>query len=194
MPVPVIGNVTGDAADGGAEGAADKADGQDAAASGEAGAAATAQAEEAAGEGADKALADLAAKEFTFSYTCDDPKQTKGTLKVKGDEVPVEAPEQLPVGTVCTVTEDADSAKAEGFTLTAPAPQQVTVGAGEAPATLFFINVYTPQEPAPSPLAEHHPRARPCALAGPHPRRARARPEPGAHLPDPGPLVVGHPR
>ncbi|MBF0697942.1 DUF5979 domain-containing protein, partial [Actinomyces bowdenii] len=151
VPVPVIGNVTGDAADGGAEGAADKADGQDAAASGEAGAAATAQAEEAAGEGADKALADLAAKEFTFSYTCDDPKQTKGTLKVKGDEVPVEAPEQLPVGTVCTVTEDADSAKAEGFTLTAPAPQQVTVGAGEAPATLFFINVYTPQEPAPSP-------------------------------------------
>nr|WP_306814307.1 DUF5979 domain-containing protein [Actinomyces bowdenii] len=130
-------------------------------------------------------------KEFTFTYTCDDPKQTKGTLKVKGDEVPVEAPEQLPVGTVCTVTEDADSAKAEGFTLTAPAPQQVTVGAGEAPATLFFINVYTPQEPAPSPSPSPSPAPSPSPSPSPAPSPSTT-PEPGpAPSQDPTPGVPG---
>ena len=97
------------------------------------------------------ALAALREKEFSFTYTCEDPDKTTGTVKAKGDGTPVEASEQLPVGTVCTVTEDAASAEADGFTLVAPEPQKVTIGAGNTPVEAYFLNTYTPKQPEPTP-------------------------------------------
>lgn len=98
-----------------------------------------------------EALAALRDKEFAFAYTCDDPDKTAGTIKVKGDGKPVQAEHQLPVGTVCTVSEDEKTAQAEGFNLVAPPPGKVTIGEGEAPVVARFTNLYTPEEPQPAP-------------------------------------------
>ena len=89
--------------------------------------------------------------EFAFSYTCDN--NVKGTLKVKADGSVASGPE-LPVGTKCTIEEDAQSATVKGYTLEAPASQTVTISEKEQAVLVTFTNAYTPEpkpEPSPSP-------------------------------------------
>ncbi|OLO84238.1 peptidase [Actinomyces naeslundii] len=87
--------------------------------------------------------------EFAFSYTCDN--NVKGTLKVKADGSVASGPE-LPVGTKCTIEEDAQSAAVKGYTLEAPASQTVTISEKEQAVLVTFTNAYTPEpEPTPTP-------------------------------------------
>ena len=95
--------------------------------------------------------------EFAFSYTCDN--NVKGTLKVKADGSVTSGPE-LPVGTKCTIEEDAQSAAVKGYTLEAPASQTVTISEKEQAVLVTFTNAYTPEpkpEPSPSPTPEPTP-------------------------------------
>ena len=95
--------------------------------------------------------------EFAFSYTCDN--NVKGTLKVKADGSVASGPE-LPVGTKCTIEEDAQSAAVKGYTLEAPASQTVTISEKEQAVLVTFTNAYTPEpkpEPSPSPTPEPTP-------------------------------------
>ena len=95
--------------------------------------------------------------EFAFSYTCDN--NVKGTLKVKADGSVASGPE-LPVGTKCTIEEDAQSATVKGYTLEAPASQTVTISEKEQAVLVTFTNAYTPEpkpEPSPSPTPEPSP-------------------------------------
>ena len=93
--------------------------------------------------------------EFAFSYTCDN--NVKGTLKVKADGSVASGPE-LPVGTKCTIEEDAQSAAVKGYTLEAPASQTVTISEKEQAVLVTFTNAYTPEpEPSPSPTPEPSP-------------------------------------
>lgn len=80
-------------------------------------------------------LADTA---FPFTYTCGG---ATATAEVKLGQVWT-SPE-LPVGTECTVTEDAAKAPSlPGYRLHAPAEQKVTIAAGTAPLALTFVNDY----------------------------------------------------
>ena len=95
--------------------------------------------------------------EFAFSYTCDN--NVKGTLKVKADGSVASGPE-LPVGTKCTIAEDAQSAQVKGYTLEAPASQEVTISEKKQAVLVTFTNAYTPEpepEPSPSPTPEPSP-------------------------------------
>ena len=95
--------------------------------------------------------------EFAFSYTCDN--NVKGTLKVKADGSVASGPE-LPVGTKCTIAEDAQSAQVEGYAWEAPASQEVTISEKEQAVLVTFTNAYTPEpkpEPSPSPTPEPTP-------------------------------------
>ncbi|WP_232621518.1 DUF5979 domain-containing protein [Actinomyces naeslundii] len=79
-------------------------------------------------------------KEFTFTYTCTDG--TEGTLKAKANGEAVSGP-KVPTGTQCTVTEDAKTAAIDGYTLTAPEAQTVTIkDPAEPVATAAFTNSY----------------------------------------------------
>ena len=79
-------------------------------------------------------------KEFSFAYICTDG--TEGTLKAKADGEAVTGP-KVPTGTQCTVTEDAKTAAIDGYTLTAPEAQSVTVkDPAEPVATAAFTNSY----------------------------------------------------
>ena len=99
--------------------------------------------------------AEVGDKEFTFSYTCDN--NAKDTLKVKADGAAVSGP-QLPVGTKCTITEDAQAAQIEGHTLEAPASQEVTIGEKNQVVSTTFTNTYPPKAtPSPSPSASESP-------------------------------------
>ena len=79
-------------------------------------------------------------KEFTFAYTCTDG--TEGTLKAKADGEAVSGP-KVPTGTQCTVTEDTKAAAIDGYTLTAPEAQTVTVSEKDQVASAPFTNAYT---------------------------------------------------
>ncbi len=93
--------------------------------------------------------------EFAFSYTCDN--NVKGTLKVKADGSMASGPE-LPVGTKCTIEEDAQSAAVKGYTLEAPASQTMTISEKEQAVLVTFTNAYTPEpEPSPTPTPEPSP-------------------------------------
>jgi len=93
--------------------------------------------------------------EFAFSYTCDN--NVKGTVKVKADGSVASGPE-LPVGTKCTIEEDAQSAAVKGYTLEAPASQTVTISEKEQAVLVTFTNAYTPEpEPTPTPTPEPTP-------------------------------------
>ena len=93
--------------------------------------------------------------EFAFSYTCDN--NVKGTLKVKADGSVASGPE-LPVGTKCTIEEDAQSAAVKGYTLEAPASQTMTISEKEQAVLVTFTNAYTPEpEPTPTPTPEPTP-------------------------------------
>ena len=103
--------------------------------------------------------------EFAFSYTCDN--NVKGTLKVKADGSVASGPE-LPVGTKCTITEDAQAAQIEGHTLEAPASQEVTIGEKNQVVATTFTNTYTPKAtPSPSPSASESPSPSPSASSTP---------------------------
>ena len=109
--------------------------------------------------------AEVGDKEFTFSYTCDN--NAKDTLKVKADGAAVSGP-QLPVGTKCTITEDAQAAQIEGHTLEAPASQEVTIGEKNQVVATTFTNTYTPKAtPSPSPSASESPSPSPSASSTP---------------------------
>ena len=97
--------------------------------------------------------------EFAFSYTCDN--NVKGTLKVKADGSVASGPE-LPVGTKCTIEEDAQSAAVKGYTLEAPASQTMTISEKEQAVLVTFTNAYTPEpEPTPTPTPEPTPTPTP---------------------------------
>ncbi|WP_223911738.1 DUF5979 domain-containing protein [Actinomyces capricornis] len=129
----------------------------------------------------DSSAAALREKEFTFTYTCDDPATTTGTIKVKG-EGEAEAGVQLPVGTTCTITEDETSAQAEGYTLTPPGPEKVTIKAGVPAVKASFVNRYHQEKPAPSPTPSVTPSTTP--EPGPAPSQD---PTPGMPGPEPSP-------
>ena len=107
--------------------------------------------------------------EFAFSYTCDN--NVKGTLKVKADGSVASGPE-LPVGTKCTIAEDAQSAQVEGYAWEAPASQEVTISEKEQAVLVTFTNAYTPEpkpEPSPSPTPEPSPSPSPSSTPSPSP-------------------------
>ena len=103
--------------------------------------------------------------EFAFSYTCDN--NVKGTLKVKADGSVASGPE-LPVGTKCTIEEDAQSAAVKGYTLEAPASQTVTISEKEQAVLVTFTNAYTP-EPEPTPTPSESPTPEPSPTPTPEP-------------------------
>ena len=81
-------------------------------------------------------------KDFAFTYTCSDGQS--GQVSAKGDGAAAQAGATFPQGTTCTVKEDAESARLDGYTLTAPAEQTVTVkDPTESIATAAFTNSYT---------------------------------------------------
>ncbi|MDO4685062.1 MAG: DUF5979 domain-containing protein, partial [Corynebacterium sp.] len=81
-------------------------------------------------------------KEFTFNYTCG---ADVGVIVARGDGKPVEVDKTFPVGTECTVTEDADSAAVvdhADVTVAAERVKKVVVAPGQLVAA-EFTNVYS---------------------------------------------------
>ena len=86
-------------------------------------------------------LPDPGAKEFSFRYECAYGEDAKvGDIKVKGNgETKVEG---VPAGSECTVTENVDAAKQDGYTLVVDNAGQ-KFDQGTQPTTVLFTNVYT---------------------------------------------------
>ena len=86
-------------------------------------------------------LPDPGAKEFSFLYKCVYGEDIKaGEIKVKGNgETTVEG---VPAGSECTVTENVDAAKQDGYTLVVDNAGQ-KFDQGTQPTTVLFTNVYT---------------------------------------------------
>ena len=86
-------------------------------------------------------LPDPGAKEFSFLYKCVYGEDIKaGDIKVKGNgETTVEG---VPAGSECTVTENVDAAKQDGYTLVVDNAEQ-KFDQGTQPTTVLFTNVYT---------------------------------------------------
>lgn len=86
-------------------------------------------------------LPDPGAKEFSFLYKCVYGEDVKsGEIKVKGNgETTVE---DVPGGSECTVTENVDAAKQDGYTLVVDNAEQ-KFDQGTQPTTVLFTNVYT---------------------------------------------------
>ena len=86
-------------------------------------------------------LPDPGAKEFSFLYKCVYGEDIKaGEIKVKGNgETTVEG---VPAGSECTVTENVDAAKQDGYTLVVDNAEQ-KFDQGTQPTTVLFTNVYT---------------------------------------------------
>ena len=85
---------------------------------------------------------DFANSNFAFTYTCNDPAATTGTLNVPGDGTAVTSPE-LPEGTSCTITEDTASAAQAGYSLTPTlSASSVTIPAGDVVA-VTATNTYS---------------------------------------------------
>ena len=124
--------------------------------------------------------------EFAFSYTCDN--NVKGTLKVKADGSVASGPE-LPVGTKCTIAEDAQSAQVEGYAWEAPASQEVTISEKEQAVLVTFTNAYTPEpkpEPSPSPTPEPSPSPSPSSTPSPSPSEPASPSPTPSETPTPG--------
>ncbi|WJZ01611.1 DUF5979 domain-containing protein [Corynebacterium freiburgense] len=88
-------------------------------------------------------------KEFLFNYSCSGGQ--KGEIKVKGDGVAVDAGVKIPVGTDCTVTENAASAKVKGFTVKLPENQNIRFENKDEKKELSFTNEYKPEPSVPMP-------------------------------------------
>ena len=86
-------------------------------------------------------LPDPGSKEFSFHYECANGEHLKaGDIKVKGNgETTVE---DVPAGSECTVTENVDAAKQDGYTLVIDNAGQ-KFNQGTQAATVLFTNVYT---------------------------------------------------
>ena len=86
-------------------------------------------------------LPDPGAKEFSFLYKCVYGEDIKASeIKVKGNgETTVE---DVPAGSECTVTENVDAAKQDGYTLVVDNAEQ-KFDQGTQPTTVLFTNVYT---------------------------------------------------
>ena len=86
-------------------------------------------------------LPDPGSKEFSFRYECAYGEDAKvGDIKVKGNgETKVEG---VPAGSECTVTENVDAAKQDGYTLVVDNAGQ-KFDQGTQPTTVLFTNVYT---------------------------------------------------
>ena len=86
-------------------------------------------------------LPDPGSKEFSFRYECAYGEDAKvGDIKVKGNgETTVEG---VPAGSECTVTENVDAAKQDGYTLVVDNAGQ-KFDQGTQPTTVLFTNVYT---------------------------------------------------
>ena len=83
---------------------------------------------------------DFANSNFAFTYTCNDPAATTGTLNVPGDGTAVTSPE-LPEGTSCTISEDTASAAQAGYSLTPTlSASSVTIPAGDVVAVTATNN------------------------------------------------------
>ncbi|AKK04531.1 hypothetical protein CMUST_00900 [Corynebacterium mustelae] len=85
---------------------------------------------------------------FEFSYLCNDPNRSQGTITAKGNGQPVKSDKKFPIGTECTVTEVAAAAEISGKRPTVtPATGVQTVritkpAANNQVATAEFNNVY----------------------------------------------------
>ena len=86
-------------------------------------------------------LPDPGSKEFSFRYECVYGEDVKaGEIKVKGNgETTVE---DVPAGSECTVTENVDAAKQDGYTLVVDNVER-KFDQGTQPTTVLFTNVYT---------------------------------------------------
>ena len=86
-------------------------------------------------------LPDLGSKEFSFRYECVYGEDIKaGEIKVKGNgETTVK---DVPAGSECTVTENVDAAKQDGYTLVMDNTEQ-KFDQDTQPTTVLFTNVYT---------------------------------------------------
>ena len=86
-------------------------------------------------------LPDPGAKEFSFLYKCVYGEDIKADeIKVKGNgETTVE---DVPAGSECTVTENVDAAKQDGYTMVVDNAEQ-KFDQGTQPTTVLFTNVYT---------------------------------------------------
>lgn len=94
-------------------------------------------------------------KEFSFTYVCTaDANSTdevaSGELKVKAGAGAVDAGLSLPVGTVCVITEVADSAAIGGLQVNVPNPVTVTIDK-DTVVTASFENTYTTPPPGTKP-------------------------------------------
>ena len=86
-------------------------------------------------------LPDPGAKEFSFLYKCVYGEDIKaGEIKVKGNGETTA--EDVPAGSECTVTENVDAAKQDGYTLVVDNDEQ-KFDQGTQPTTVLFTNVYT---------------------------------------------------
>ena len=88
---------------------------------------------------------------INFTYECVDPAHTKitGTLAVSGNGQQAIAPEKLPVGTLCTVYENAQDAQRTGFRHYAPEAFTFTVGEKDVNKVIGFnqTSTYVPVVP-----------------------------------------------
>ena len=86
---------------------------------------------------------------FVFDYVCTDG--TEGRLDVPGDGTAVEGP-RVPTGTECTVTERAQSANRDGYTVTSELSDngKVTISQKDAVVAVTATNTYTPVPKVPS--------------------------------------------
>ncbi|VEG73879.1 Uncharacterised protein [Actinomyces slackii] len=99
--------------------------------------------------------ADAGDREFVFTYTCTDPDETSGSMRVRADGQPVNAGFSLPKDTTCTIVEQREGTEIEGYTLSELGQATVTITAG-ATARAEIENTYTPvpaPEPSPEPTA-----------------------------------------
>ena len=80
---------------------------------------------------------------FVFDYVCTDG--TVGRLDVPGDGTAVEGP-RVPTGTECTVTERAQTANRDGYTVTSELSDngKVTISQKDAVVAVTATNTYTP--------------------------------------------------
>lgn len=80
---------------------------------------------------------------FVFDYVCTDG--TEGRLDVPGDGTAVEGP-RVPTGTECTVTERAQTANRDGYTVTSELSDngKVTITEKDAVVAVTATNTYTP--------------------------------------------------
>ena len=80
---------------------------------------------------------------FVFDYVCTDG--TGGRLDVPGDGTAVEGP-RVPTGTECTVTERAQTANRDGYTVTSELSDngKVTISQKDAVVAVTATNTYTP--------------------------------------------------